>query len=139
MLNLAKVAPKGAQAEFIKEKLEVYGSLKEGRRGLEKRITYAINWIEDFGEPEVQKVTLSSIELAAVKELIAALNRASDEEGYQSSVFEVARRHGIRPVDIFQLLYGILLGQSRGPRFGPFVATMGRDKVTEELSRAIQN
>jgi lysyl-tRNA synthetase class 1 len=139
MLNLAKVAPKGTRAEFIKEKLEAYGSLKEGRIGLEKRITYAINWIEDFGEPEVQKVPLSSIEVAAVKELIAALNRASDEEGYQSSVFEVARRHGIRPGDIFKLLYRILLGQSRGPRFGPFVATMGRDKVTEELSRAIQN
>ena len=138
MLNLAKVAPKGTQAEFIKEKLETYGSLKEGRRGLEKRITYAINWIEDFGEPEVQKVTLSSIEVAAVKELIAALNRASDEEGYQSSVFEVARGHGIRPGDIFQLLYRILLGQSRGPRFGPFVATMGKKRVIEELENSLR-
>ena len=138
MLNLARVAPRGTQAEFIREKLGVYGNLKQGDKGLDKRIVYSVNWIEDFGEPEVQKVTLSSKDRAALRSLISSLNRASDEEGYQSSVFEVARAQDIRPRDLFQLLYRILLGQSQGPRFGPFVSTMGRDKVIAELVKAIQ-
>jgi lysyl-tRNA synthetase class 1 len=139
LLNLAQVAPRGSEAEFIREKLEAYGSLRNGDRGLEKRIAFAVNWIEDFSEPEIQKVTLSSLEEDAIRELIIALNASSDGESYQSAVFEVAKDRGIRPRDLFQLLYRILLGQSKGPRFGPFVTTMGRDKVTEELSRAIQN
>ena len=139
LLNLAQVAPKGSEAEFIREKLEAYGSLRNGDRGLEKRIAFAVNWIEDFSEPEIQKVTLSSLEEDAIRELIIALNASSDGESYQSAAFEVAKARGIRPRDLFQLLYRILLGQSKGPRFGPFVATMGRDKVTEELSKAIQN
>jgi lysyl-tRNA synthetase class 1 len=139
LLNLAQVAPKGSEAEFIREKLEAYGSLRNGDRGLKKRIAFAVNWIEDFGEPEIQKVTLSSLEENAIRELIIALRASSDGESYQSAVFEVARAKEIRPREFFQLLYKILLGQSRGPRFGPFVATMGRDKVTEELEKAIQN
>jgi lysyl-tRNA synthetase class 1 len=139
LLNLAQVAPRGSEAKFIREKLEAYGSLRNGDRGLEKRIAFAVNWIEDFSEPEIQKVTLSSLEEDAIRELIIALNASSDGESYQSAVFEVAKDRGIRPRDLFQLLYRILLGQSKGPRFGPFVTTMGRDKVTEELSRAIQN
>ena len=137
MLNLAKVAPEGNRIEFIREKLEDYGSLRGGDRGLEKRISYAVNWIEDFGEPEAQKVTLSDKELAAMRDIMIALEDASDEEGYQSAVFEVARHRGISPRDLFQLQYRILLGQSRGPRFGPLVATMGRDRVIEKLKKAL--
>jgi len=37
------------------------------------------------------------------------------------------------------LLYGILLGKTRGPRFGPFTATMGKETVISELKRAIDS
>jgi lysyl-tRNA synthetase class 1 len=138
MLNLAKVAPKGTRAEFIKEKLEAYGNLRGGDKGLGKRISYAVNWIADFGEPEIRKLALSAGEEAAIREIVVALDGASDEEGYQSVVFDVARAQGIRPGELFQLLYRMLLGQPRGPRFGPFVATMGKDMVMDELINAIQ-
>jgi lysyl-tRNA synthetase class 1 len=138
MLNLTKVAPKGTQTEFIKEKLEAYGNLRGGDKGLEKRISYAVNWIADFREPDIRKLALSAGEEAAIREIVAALDEASDEEGYQSVVFDVARAQGIRPGELFQLLYRILLRQPRGPRFGPFVATMGKDMVMDELINAIQ-
>ena len=139
LLNLAKVAPKGVEAKFIRDKLEDYGNLKEGDAGLDIRIQYALNWIEDFGEPELPKVSLSPEETKAIGSLIAALDLATDEEAYQSSVFDVAREEGMRPGSFFQLLYGILLGKTRGPRFGPFTATMGKETVIAELKRAIES
>ena len=137
LLNLAKVAPKGLGEKFIRDKLEAYGHLEDGDAGLDGRILYALNWIEDFGEPELPKVSLSAEETKAISALIAALGQATDEEAYQSSVFDVAREEGMRPGSFFQLLYGILLGKTRGPRFGPFTATMGKETVISELKRAI--
>lgn len=137
LLNLAKVAPKGIEEKFIRDKLEAYGHLKDGDTGLDGRIRYALNWIEDFGEPELPPVILSTEEKKAIDSLITALNQAADEEAYQSSVFEVAKEEGMRPGNLFQLLYGILLGKPRGPRFGPFTATMGKEAVISELKRAL--
>ena len=137
LLNLAKVAPRGVEAKFIRDKLEDYGNLKDGDAGLDARIQYALNWIEDYGEPELPQVTLNEAENKAITSLIAALDNAADEEAYQSSVFEVAREEGIRPGSFFQLLYSILLGKARGPRFGPFTATIGKEAVIAELKRAI--
>jgi len=138
MLNLAKVAPKGHEAGFIRDKLEAYGNLKEGDKGLDARIGYALNWIEDFGEPEVERVELTDAQAEALRTVIESLSGATDEEGYQSSVFEAAKAHDMRPGNLFQLLYSILLGKSRGPRFGPFVATIGRDAVIGELEKALK-
>jgi lysyl-tRNA synthetase class 1 len=137
MLNLAKVAPRGVEAKFIRDKLEDYGNLKEGDIGLDVRIEYALNWIEDYGEPELPQVTLNEAENKAIASLITALDKAMDEEAYQSSVFDVAREEGIRPGSFFQLLYSILLGKEKGPRFGPFTATIGKEAVIAELKRAI--
>jgi lysyl-tRNA synthetase class 1 len=138
MLNLAKVAPKGHEAAFIREKLEAYGNLKDGDRGLDARTGYALSWIEDFGEPEIERVELTGAQAEALGSLIESLSSATDEEGYQSAVFEAARAHDMRPGSLFQILYGILLGKSRGPRFGPFTATIGRDAVISELKKAIE-
>ncbi len=138
MLNLAKVAPKGIEDEFIREKLEVYGSLGEGDKGLSSRIKYALNWIEDFGEPDQQQVQLNDNEKKALISFSLALEKASNDEEYQSAVFNVAKDQGIHPRNLFQILYSILLGKTRGPRLGPFIATIGKDSVINELKRAIE-
>jgi lysyl-tRNA synthetase class 1 len=139
MLNLANVAPIDNRTEFIKEKLESYGNLKEGDKGLYKRIEYAVNWIEDFGEPKIQKISLSEKEATAVIALVEALIEISDESDYQSAVFEVARAQNIHPREFFQLLYRILLGRPQGPRFGPFVVTMGKGYITKKLEEYVRN
>jgi lysyl-tRNA synthetase class 1 len=139
LLNLAKVAPKDVEVKFIRDKLEAYGHIKDGDAGLDERIRYALNWIEDSGEAERPQVSLSVKEKKAISSLITALDLVKDEEAYQSSVFVVAREEGIRPGSFFQLLYSILLGKQRGPRFGPFTATMGKETVIAELKKAIDS
>ena len=138
MINLARVAPKGAENDFIKEKLENYGYLSGGETGLKERVTYALNWVEDYGGTEVQRLKMTPEESRAVEGMIRALRAAEDEDSYQGSVFEVARAEGMRPGALFSLLYQILIGQKRGPRFGPYVTSMGKDSVIEELNKSLE-
>jgi len=137
MINLAKVSPKGLEAEFIRDKLDAYGYLREGDSGLDKRIEYAMNWVEDFGAAELQSVELTSEEASAIRKIALALRSAEDEDGYQGAVFDVAKEEGIRPGNLFRILYKILLGSPQGPRFGPYVDAMGRDNVVRELKNAV--
>jgi lysyl-tRNA synthetase class 1 len=136
MINLAKVSPKGLEAEFIRDKLDAYGYLREGDSGLDKRIEYAMNWVEDFGAAELQSVELTSEEASAIRKIALALGSAEDEDGYQGAVFDVAKEEGIRPGNLFRILYKILLGSPQGPRFGPYVAAVGKKSVIKELLKS---
>ncbi|MBC8498686.1 lysine--tRNA ligase, partial [Candidatus Bathyarchaeota archaeon] len=136
MINLAKVAPKGLEAEFIREKLDVYGYLRQGDSGLDNRIEYAMNWIGDFGVAEVQRIELTSEESSAIRKIALALGSAEDEDRYQGAVFDVAKEEGMRPGNLFRILYKILLGSPQGPRFGPYVAAVGKQSVIEELQKS---
>jgi len=56
----------------------------------------------------------------------------------QSAVFETARRHGLKPQQLFQQLYRILLGQDSGPRFGTFVVEdLGVERAYEMIARCL--
>jgi lysyl-tRNA synthetase class I len=58
---LAKVAPKDCEEEYIAEKLQNSGYLKQGQtidESLKKRVEYAFNWIKDFEEIKETAVTL---------------------------------------------------------------------------------
>ena len=138
MVHLAKVAPRGSEATYIREKLREYGYLDRGEGGLEDRIMYALNWVRDLGEPSAKAVPLITEEAAAVNALLGALRVADNEDEYQSAVFTVARAEGIRPRRLFQVLYQILLGRRQGPRFGPYVAAMGKENVIGDLERALR-
>jgi len=137
MINLAKVAPEGSEAKFIREKLRDYGYLERGDRGLEDRIQYALQWVRDFGVPSIKTFTITPQEADAIKALLKALKAANQEEEYQSAVFNVARNKGLRPKRLFQILYQILLGKMQGPRFGPLVVAMGKENVVRELEKAV--
>jgi lysyl-tRNA synthetase class 1 len=137
LAKLAMVAPKGSEAEFIREKLDTYGYLRSGDRGIDMRIRRALNWVEDFGEMETRKVDLTPEQANALKEMIVALGDAVDENGYQGAVFKVARTKGMRPGDLFRVLYRILIGSDQGPRFGPYVASVGKEGVIEELEKSL--
>ncbi len=138
MTKLARVAPKGSEHAFMEEKLKEYGYLDTTEKGLEERIRYALNWVQDSEESPQAEVDLSQEEVRAIRGLIAALEEAEGEEQYQSAVFDVARTEGMKPRRFFPILYQILLGRDHGPRFGPYVALIGKEGVIKELEAAIK-
>ena len=59
-------------------------------------------------------------------------------EKIQNAIFQIARKHEIKPSNFFKVLYLILLGVQKGPRLGPYMVAMGRENVIQALKRALE-
>jgi len=108
---------------------------------LDAMVGYAINYYRDFVAPTKQFREPHATERAALQDLrdaLANLPATSSAEDIQNVVYEIGRREPFldaikkgkdgRPgvsLDWFNMLYQVLLGQERGPRFGSFVAVYG--------------
>ncbi len=108
---------------------------------LDAMVGYAINYYRDFVAPTKQFRQPSESERTALGDLRDALSNlpaSSSAEDIQNAVYEIGRREPFldhkkpakdgRPgvsLDWFNMLYQVLLGQEKGPRFGSFVAVYG--------------
>jgi lysyl-tRNA synthetase class 1 len=137
---LAKMAPKDNAEEFIEEKLRTYGYLQKGQHAdeaLRKRLEYAFNWNQDFGEIKETSIGLKPEEKNAISTLIKVLQAEDDAERIQNAIFNSAKSHALKPGAFFRLLYMILMGAPQGPRLGPYVLAMGKQNVIAALQRAV--
>jgi lysyl-tRNA synthetase class 1 len=137
VVKLARVAPRGSEAGFIRSKLEEYQYLKETSRGLEERIKRALNWVQDFEEDEAEKIELDDAQREMIRAVAERLRGAVSVEEYQAVVFDVSRALDVKPRDVFPLVYRILIGRPQGPRLGPYVELMGKETVIKELERSL--
>jgi lysyl-tRNA synthetase class 1 len=104
-------------------------------------VEYAIHYFRDFVAPSKKFRQPSAVERAALIDLrdaLAQLPPAATAEEIQDVVYEIGRREPFldqkkkakdgKPgvsLDWFNMLYQVLLGQEKGPRFGSFVAVYG--------------
>jgi len=137
---LAKVAPKENPKKFIIQKLQQYNYLKSDETpdpALEKRISYAFNWIKDFQEIKETTIEITEKEKDAIKDLIKILKTEVQAEKIQNAIFNIAKKHEISPSRFFRILYKILIGIPQGPRLGPYIVAMGHQNVIDALKRAL--
>ena len=108
---------------------------------LDAMVGYAINYYRDFVLPTKKFRQPTDTERAALNDLRDALGQLAVEstsEQIQDVVYEIGRREPFldekkkakdgKPgvsLDWFNMLYQVLLGQEKGPRFGSFVAVYG--------------
>jgi lysyl-tRNA synthetase, class I len=122
---------------------------------LDRMVAYAVRYFLDFVRPAKNFREPDSIEREALANLTAALAAlppdASAEE-IQTVLYDVARklpryqdmkakgataeRPGVSN-DWFAMLYGVLLGERRGPRFGSFVALYGIKETRKLIADAL--
>ncbi len=121
------------RVDYVINKLKSYGTVKDKTDDLVSRIILAGNWADDFGKFEKVQVDVSEAEREALSELIETIKKESEPKALQTSIFEIARRNGLEPKQFFTLLYKILVGAERGPRLGPYIIDVGREKVAEIL------
>jgi len=120
---------------------------------LDAMVNYAINYYRDFVAPTKKFREPTESERAALQDLRDALSNmeagASAEE-IQNVVYEIGRREPFldpvkkgkdgRPgvsLDWFNMLYQLLLGQEKGPRFGSFVAVYGVPNAVAMIDGAL--
>ena len=122
---------------------------------LDELVGYAIRYFEDFVKPNKKFRAPDETELAALAQLRTALSGLAvdevDGETIQNAALDIARAieryqdqnrkgpdggPGVSST-FFQMIYEVLLGQERGPRFGSFVAVYGIEETCTLIDAAI--
>ncbi|MGQ0444675.1 MAG: lysine--tRNA ligase [Beijerinckiaceae bacterium] len=122
---------------------------------LDRMVAYAVRYFLDFVRPAKKFRAPDSVEREALENLadaLAALPLGASAETIQTTLYDVARkipryqdmntkgataeRPGVSN-EWFAMLYGVLLGESRGPRFGSFVALYGIKETRELIADAL--
>ncbi len=120
---------------------------------LDAMVGYAIHYFRDFVLPTKKFRSPNDVERAALGDLRDALSQlpaTATAEEIQNVVYEIGRREPFldhkkagkdgRPgvsLDWFNMLYQVLLGQEKGPRFGTFVAAYGASNAVEMIDGAL--
>ncbi len=122
---------------------------------LDRMIGYAVAYFRDFVLPKKVFRAADEVERAALENLgaaLAQLPQGASAEEVQTLLYDVARpipryqnlaakgatpeRPGVSN-DWFNMLYQVLLGEDRGPRFGSFVALYGVDNTRALIADAL--
>jgi lysyl-tRNA synthetase, class I len=122
---------------------------------LDALVGYAIHYFRDFVLPHKKFREPSTGERAALQDLRDALSQLPDDapaQEIQDVVYEIGRREPfldksgkVNPkdgkpgvsLDWFNMLYQVLLGQEKGPRFGSFVAVYGIKNTVDMIDGAL--
>ena len=120
---------------------------------LGKLVEYAIHYFRDFVLPTKKFREPTDAERAALIDLRDALSNLPADapaEKIQDVVYEVGRREPFldekkkakdgKPgvsLEWFNMLYQVLLGQEKGPRFGSFVAAFGLQNTIDMIDGAL--
>src|SRR5215471_14343578 len=122
---------------------------------LNEHVEHAIHYFHDFVLPEKKFRIAGDTERAALMDLRDALSQLppdSTAEKIQEVVYEIGRRPPFldtsgkgktkdgKPgvsLEWFNMLYQVLLGQEKGPRFGSFVAVYGLGNTVEMIDGAL--
>src|SRR4030065_2147828 len=116
---LTKMAPKESAEEFIEEKLRNYGYLQKDQHveeDLRKRLEYAFNWNQDFGEIRETPGCPTTQEENAISTLLKLLESADDPEKIQNAIFNSAKNNGLKPGAFLGFSPRILMGAPQGPK-----------------------
>ncbi|MEQ8281439.1 MAG: lysine--tRNA ligase [Parvibaculum sp.] len=132
----------------------VPGVTPENHPELDRLVTYAIRYFDDFVKPAKVFRAPDEVEAAALEALSERLDTLApdaDSATIQNALLDVARNieryqdHAKKSpeggpgvsVAFFQMIYQVLLGQERGPRFGSFVALYGIGNTRVLIHRAL--
>ena len=129
------------------------GVTRQTHPHLDKLVSYAIHYFHDFVLPAKKFREPGGTERAALTDLRDALSQLDAEapaERIQEIVYEVGRREpfldekkkakdGKPGVSLawFDMLYQVLLGQEKGPRFGSFVSAYGLQNTIDMIDGAL--
>ncbi len=131
-----KVAKLLKRTGHLKEKLS-----EEDKKALLSRLRKAKYWVENYA-PENFRISLSDekIEIEErfkplIQKLSERIKNLETEEEILKATYDTIKELNLEPKEAFQVLYRILIGKEKGPRFGRLVLLLGKEKVLERFQR----
>ncbi len=116
---------------------------EESRKLAAERLERAWNWVNEVAPEQFRFKVLEELPSVSVPEKEArVLERIADlvEKGadgtlLQEKIREYAEEEGASAREVFRTAYRLLLGADRGPRLGPFLASLDPDFACKRLRR----
>jgi lysyl-tRNA synthetase, class I len=151
LLNLAAVA-NAETKDVLWAYLQRYapGVSAHSHPRLDAMVGYAIRYFHDFVKPNKRYRPPTEEERGALADLsaaLAALPEGASAEDIQQAVYDVGRREPYKTVQKdgsagvslawFNMLYQVLLGEEKGPRFGSFAALYGLANTRALIAKAL--
>jgi lysyl-tRNA synthetase class 1 len=156
LLNLAAVANSDNPAVlwgFLRRYAP--SATPESHPRLDKLVHYAVAYFRDFVAPKKRYRLADAVErdaLEAVSAKLADLPPGATAEEIQHALYDIGRaipryqdlrakgatpeRPGVSN-EFFAMLYAVLLGEERGPRFGSFIALYGIEETRALIAKAL--
>ena len=130
------------------------GATPQNQPELDNLVGFAIRYFNDFVKPTKKFRAPDDIEretLQKIDEKLAKLPSDADAHTIQNTLLDIGRvteryqDHTKKSPDggpgvsvsFFQMLYEVLIGQERGPRFGSFIALYGIDETRQLIAAAL--
>jgi lysyl-tRNA synthetase, class I len=151
LLNLATVAnteDKAVMWAFLKRYMPELSQATHPR--LDSLVGFAIRYYQDFVKPAKKYRVPDADEARALADLAEALGKlptGSTPEEIQKIVYDIGRRAPYTTTQKdgsvgvaqtwFNMLYQVLLGEERGPRFGSFTALFGIGNTRALIEKAL--
>ena len=153
LLNLATASnPENADVMWGFISRHAPGVTPQTHPDLDRLVGYAIQYFRDFVKKSYRAPDAEErATLEALAEKLGALPADADGEAIQNAALDVARSieryqdHAKKSpeggpgvsVAFFQMIYQVLLGQERGPRFGSFVSLYSIDNTRALIGKAL--
>ena len=130
------------------------GATPENQPELDSLVGFAIRYFNDFVKPTKKFRAPDAVEretLEKIDQTLANLPADADAHTIQNALLDIGRvteryqDHNKKSPDggpgvsvsFFQMLYEVLIGQERGPRFGSFIALYGIDETRGLIADAL--
>jgi lysyl-tRNA synthetase, class I len=152
LLNLATVAnteDKSVMWAFLKRYMPAL--TPETHPRLDALVGFAIRYFQDFVKPAKQYRLPTDEEAKALTDLadiLGTLPEGASPEDIQTQVYNIGRREPYTTTQKdgsigvaqswFNMLYQVLLGEERGPRFGSFAALYGTANTRALIGKALK-
>lgn len=141
LIELSKIFKENRMERIIKKLIE-YGIIKESNSNVEYLIKIAGNYADDFDLQEKVEISIDDKTKKALKELVEALRVENDgdkeDQDIQNMIYQTAKSNEIMPKEFFTTLYQIILNTTRGPKIGPLITDIGREKVSKIIQGYIE-
>jgi lysyl-tRNA synthetase class 1 len=156
LLNLAAVANSDNPAVlwgFLRRYAP--SATPENHPRLDRLVHYAVAYFKDFVAPKKRYRLADEVERGALQAMsakLATLSREASGEEIQHALYDIARpipryqdmgakgatpeRPGVSN-EFFAMIYAVLLGEERGPRFGSFIALYGVEETRALIAKAL--
>ena len=136
LVELARVF-RHDRGAMVTKRLAEYGAIKEADDRIRELVRLAGNYADEFAEKGRDTVEVDGPTRAALARLASDL-RDGGSGDVQGMVFEAAKSAGIKPASFFGTIYQILLGTARGPKLGPLISDIGRERVAAAIGEYVE-